>query len=67
MHAFSSSSWTLGLEAAAMSIAVLPTARKRKAYFIRKIPSVSRCGAVVAAVYRFTESDEEAPGGDKAT
>lgn len=49
-----------------MSIAALSTARKWKAYFTRKIPSVSRCGVVVTAVHRFTGSDEEAPGGDKA-
>lgn len=45
-----------------MNIAALSTARKRKAYFTRKIPSVSTCGVVVAAVYRCSGSDEEAPG-----
>lgn len=37
-----SSAW--GLEAAAISVAVLPTARKSKSDVIRKTPSVSSCG-----------------------
>jgi len=49
-----------------MSMAALSTARKRKAYSIRNMPYVSSCGVVVAAGYRLTASDEEAPGGDKA-
>lgn len=35
---------SLGLEAAEIGVAALPTARKRKGDLTRKIPSVSSCG-----------------------